>query len=75
LKRALALLWQTRDRFPTACPVLVVHDEIVFECEEEQAEDVKAWLEECMRRGMESYLKKVPVVVDAKVCRDWSGIS
>ena len=32
LKVALGLLYKERAKFPTAQPVLVVHDEIVMEC-------------------------------------------
>jgi hypothetical protein len=30
-------------------------------------------LEGCMVRGMECYLKKVPVVVEAKITDSWAG--
>jgi DNA polymerase-1 len=73
LKAALALLWETRDRCPDAAPVLVVHDEIVVECDAGRAEQARDWLKDCMTRGMGEFLTKVPVVVEAKVCRDWSG--
>ena len=72
-KNALALLWETRERCPSAAPVLFVHDEIVVECEAADAEQTEAWLVECMERGMSEILTKVPVVVDSKVVADWSG--
>ena len=58
---------------PSAVPVLVVHDEIVLEVDEAEAERAKAWLAECMTRGMSRFLTRVPVVVDATIERDWSG--
>jgi DNA polymerase-1 len=73
MKQALALLWETRDHFPGAVPVLVVHDELVVECELDQAEQVQAWVTECMVRGMGAFLTRVPVVVDANIVADWSG--
>ncbi|MBX6772473.1 MAG: bifunctional 3'-5' exonuclease/DNA polymerase [Chloroflexi bacterium] len=73
LKAALALLWETRDRCPSAVPVLVVHDEIVIECDAADAETARAWLVECMRRGMSSFLRKVPIEVEVMITRDWSG--
>jgi DNA polymerase-1 len=73
LKDALALLWETRDRCPGAVPVLCVHHEIVVECDAAQAEHARAWLEECMVRGMGAFLTEVPVVVESKIIRDWSG--
>jgi DNA polymerase-1 len=73
LKAALALLWETRSTCPSAVPVLCVHDEIVLECDEQEAGEVRDWLVDCMERGMASVLTDVPVVVEAKVLRDWSG--
>ena len=73
LKAALALLWETRDRCPSAVPVLCVHDEIVVECDVGDAERAHDWLVDSMRRGMESVLERVPVVVEATSAADWSG--
>jgi DNA polymerase-1 len=72
LKNALALLWETRHRCPSARIVLVVHDEIVVECDEQEAERAREWLVESMQKGMSEFLRHVPVEVEAKVCRDWS---
>jgi DNA polymerase I len=41
LKLALALLWERRSECPGAVPVLVCHDEIVVECDAEQAPGTK----------------------------------
>ena len=73
LKAALALLWETRAQCPSAMPVLCIHDEIVLECDESEAEQARAWLVDCMERGMQSVLTQVPVVAEAKVIHDWSG--
>ncbi len=73
LKAALALLWETRDRCPSARPVLAVHDELVLECDEHDAEPAREWLVACLRRGMAAFLRRVPVVVEARIARDWSG--
>jgi DNA polymerase-1 len=73
LKAALALLWETRDRCPSAAPVLVVHDEIVLECDAADADRARDWLTDCMTRGMQGFLTRVPVVVEATIERDWSG--
>ncbi len=72
LKAALALLWETRDRCPTAVPVFCVHDEIVVECDAAEAEAAQVWLVDAMRRGMASFLRRVPVEVEAKIGADWS---
>jgi DNA polymerase-1 len=73
LKAALALLWETRHECPSAMPVLCVHDEIVLECDASEAGRARDWLVGCMERGMQTVLTQVPVVVEAKVIRDWSG--
>jgi DNA polymerase-1 len=73
LRAALALLWETRDRVPTASPVLCVHDEIVVECDAADAEAARDWLVDCMTRGMQRFLVRVTVVVEATIARDWSG--
>jgi DNA polymerase-1 len=73
MKNALALLWETRDRCPEAAPVLVVHDEVVLECPADAAEEAKAWLVECLERGMGAFLRLVPAVAEATIARDWAG--
>ncbi|MBI3977164.1 MAG: bifunctional 3'-5' exonuclease/DNA polymerase [Chloroflexi bacterium] len=73
LKAALALMWETRGRCPGAAPVLCVHDEVVVECDYADAETTLTWLEDCMRRGMGAFLRRVPVVVEALIQADWSG--
>src|SRR6185436_6147719 len=42
LKRALALLWERRAACPDAFPVLLVHDEIVVECDEARQDEAAA---------------------------------
>jgi DNA polymerase-1 len=76
LKLALALLWDRRDECPGLVPVLVCHDEVVVECEAEQAVDVKVWLETAMIEGMDAVmnsarLTRVPVEVEARITRSW----
>jgi len=73
LKAALGLLWETRERAPGAVPVLVVHDEIVVECDCDQAEQARDWVVDAMRTGMETVLHRVPAEVEATICVDWSG--
>jgi len=73
LKAALGILWETRDRAPGAAPILVVHDEIVVECDRGQADEARAWVVDAMRSGMETVLHRVPAEVEATICADWSG--
>jgi DNA polymerase I-like protein with 3'-5' exonuclease and polymerase domains len=76
LKLALALLWERRDECPGAVPILVCHDEVVVECDVEQAEAAKAWLEKAMVEGMDSVLNgtgevRVPVKIEAEIASSW----
>ena len=73
LKRALALLWERRAECPTAVPVLVVHDEIVVECPEADADRAASWLQQAMLDGMAPLVAPVPVEVEVKVGRTWGG--
>jgi DNA polymerase-1 len=56
LKLALALLCERRDKCPEAVPILVCHDEIVVECDEDRGEETKRWLEKVMIEGMDTVL-------------------
>lgn len=78
LKLALALLYEQRDGYPGAVPILAVHDEIVIECDEGEAGKVEAWLKETMREGMQEVLNRfepeglyVPVEVEAEIGKSW----
>lgn len=80
LKVSLALLWKRRDKCPGAVPILAIHDEIVVECDEEDAEKVEAWLKKAMIDGMQAALKgaeaggpRVPVEVELKTGGTWGG--
>jgi DNA polymerase-1 len=73
LKLALALLWERREQVAGAFPVLVVHDEIVVECDQGQAEDVLEWLKGAMIDAMRDWLDPVPVEVEVKVAPTWGG--
>ena len=79
LKLALAYLWERRHECPGAVPILAVHDEIVVECYEDDAEKIKTWLERAMVDGMEEVLNRpeaggirVPVEVELEYGRRWS---
>jgi DNA polymerase I len=79
LKLALALLWERRNECPGAVPVLVCHDEVVVECDPEEAAGVKAWLEEAMIKGMDAVLNgtdegHVPVEVEGRIARSWGEL-
>ena len=72
LKQTLVLLWPHLKAL-NARPVNLVHDEIIIECRKDVAAEMLGILPDCMVRGMECYLKKVPVVVEAKIADSWAG--
>jgi DNA polymerase-1 len=62
--------------------VPAVHDELVVECPEDQAEEVARFVEEAMVAGMDEILnpglaadhtERVPVEVDVKTVGSWGG--
>ena len=75
------MLWERRQECPDAVPILAVHYEIVVECGEDRAEEVEVWLRKAMVDGMGEALAppdggeqpRVPVEVDVKVGKAWSG--
>jgi DNA polymerase I len=76
LKLALALLWERRSECLGAVPVLVCHDEVIVECNAEQAANVRSWLERAMVEGMDVVLNStdevdVPVEVEVRIARSW----
>ena len=71
-----ALLWEGRGECPGAVPVLVCRDEVVVECDIEQAANAKAWLEKAMIEGMDAALNNVgeahvPVEAESQVADSW----
>ena len=51
--------------------MLVCHDEVVVECDAQQAVDAKAWLEKAMIEGMDALMNstgkaRLPVEVEAR---------
>jgi DNA polymerase-1 len=72
-KLALALLGERRGQCPGAFPVLFVHDEIVVECDQGQADAVAAWLKAAMVEAMAPLIEPVPVEVEVNVAQTWGG--
>ena len=73
LKLALALLWERRHERPDAFAVLAVHDEIVVECDEDEADAAADWLRRAMLDAMAPLIDPVPVEVEVKVGKTWGG--
>jgi DNA polymerase I len=78
LKLSLALLYERGGECPGAVPILAVHDEIVIECPEEQAEEVKVLLVKAMVYGMETVVNgpeveapRIPIEVEVESGKAW----
>lgn len=70
LKEALALLLENMKE---AWKLLaVVHDEILIEVPEEDAEEAKQILEQCMINGMKKIVKNVPITVESTISDTWA---
>ncbi len=82
LKLAMALFHERLPDHLEARLVLAVHDELVVECPEAQAEEVARFVEEVMVAGMDEVLNtgpnadhydRVPVEVEVEVVESWGG--
>lgn len=51
--------------------ISTVHDEIIVECSQAQAEAVRALLPATMRNAMSALFPQVPIEVEANICRHW----
>jgi DNA polymerase-1 len=70
LKRALRLLHEEL-RLTSACVVNVVHDEIVVECDAEQATEIAPKIEKAMCDAGEEFIKRVPTKVESVIADEW----
>jgi DNA polymerase-1 len=71
-KLAMGLLCESREIVPSARLVLSVHDELVVEVDEAEADTARRWLAACMRQAGEHFLKRVPVAVEVGVGPTWA---
>jgi DNA polymerase-1 len=56
LKLTMTHLWESREEHPSALPILTVHDEVVIECDEAEADRVDAWLVSTLRGAIADVL-------------------
>jgi DNA polymerase I-like protein with 3'-5' exonuclease and polymerase domains len=54
----------------------VCHDGVVVECDAEQAEEAKVWLEKAMIEGIDTVMNDtdelhVPIEVESRIDRSW----
>jgi DNA polymerase I len=82
LKLAMALFHERLPQHLDAQLILAVHDELVVECPEDQAEEVAQFIEEVMIAGMDEVLNaglnanrldRIPVKVDVEMVDSWSS--
>ena len=71
LKRALRLL-NDELRTTSAQIVNIIHDEIVVEVDEGEAEQVAQTVEKAMCAAGQEYLQTVPVRVESQIAREWT---
>jgi DNA polymerase I len=71
LKRALRLL-HDNIAGTSARLVNIVHDEIIVECDEAEAESTSEKLKKAMCDAGEEYVSKVPVNVDVQISEEWA---
>jgi DNA polymerase-1 len=69
-KRALKLVFDAIRGYDARI-VNMVHDEVVVEVKQEQAEEVRLIVQNKMEEAEAEYLKKIPVRADAKIVRTW----
>lgn len=69
MKRAIVLV---AERLPEGARILsTVHDELIVEALESQAEEVGKLVEATMREAMEALFPEVPIEVDTGTCNHW----
>ncbi|PIE02514.1 MAG: hypothetical protein CSA81_06790 [Acidobacteria bacterium] len=73
LKAALCLFHKkVTEQNLTACPVAIIHDEIIVQTKKEQAERSRQTLVESMVEGASWLVPNVPFEVDASIARSWA---
>jgi DNA polymerase-1 len=74
MKAAMVTLFKDRKAFPSAVVVNCIHDELLIECDREEAEDVKLWVKRHMEDGMQEAVKhKTSTPVEVHIGQSWGG--
>jgi DNA polymerase-1 len=71
-KRALKALYDDREAVPSARLVMMVHDELIAECDEQDGPAVGAWLKHHMTTAMQPLVDGVHVDVEARIVVSYS---
>jgi DNA polymerase I len=71
MKRAIVLL---ASRLPASAQIVsTVHDEVIVECNEQDASETCLVVEAAMKEAMAEIFPEVPIVVEAKACGRWGA--
>ncbi len=73
MKAALTLLKLRLADFLGAKLLASIHDEVIVECPESDAEVVKQKVEVALIEGMQTFLQQVTISVDASISKSWAG--
>ncbi len=68
---AVRIHWRLKDKYPDAFIIILMHDEVVVEAPEEQADEVAKLIEEEMVRI--PFKSKVKFPVEVNVAKTWGG--
>jgi DNA polymerase I-like protein with 3'-5' exonuclease and polymerase domains len=77
LKTSLKLVYEGIKKFGDSCKLVHhVHDEIILEIEDDKGleKEVTKVLHDAMMEGMETFMKKIPVVVEPKSGYNWAEL-
>jgi ribonuclease D len=73
IKAALGLLWQRRHECPGAFPAPVMHDEILVEADEVQAEAARQWRRRAMVDALAPIIDPVSAEAEVRIAPTWAG--
>lgn len=73
LKLAAAMMWERRGEWPSLRLLGVVHDEVIVEADEADAEGVAEWMKAIMCEAFAPKLDPVPVEAEATIGQTWGG--
>lgn len=73
LKIAVRELWERRDEHPNANLIMLVHDEIIYEVPEGEADAVAGWLKGVMIESGNVILNPIPCDASVKIGKSWGG--
>lgn len=73
VKTGLALLVPRLQKFHDARPVMMIHDEVIVECDIAEAEAVRETIEQALEEGMNRWLEHTTATVEAEIVRNYAG--